>query len=117
MPILQNTVLNAKQLSVAISNDCRYLVSGSWDKTVRLWELATGKEIKQFLGHTHWVKSVAISKDSRYLVSSSCDDTIRLWYLATGKEIKQFLGHTSSVWSVAISNDNCYMFLVVMIKQ
>ena len=95
--------------SVAISNDSRYLVSGSNDKTVRLWDVATGKEIKQFLGHTESVNSVAISKDSRYLVSGSIDKTLRLWELATGKEIKQFLGYTSVVDSVAISKDSRYL--------
>ncbi|MGK7878988.1 MAG: pentapeptide repeat-containing protein [Crocosphaera sp.] len=91
--------------SVAISADGKSLVSGSLDKTIRLWDLGTGEEIKVLTGHTSSVNSVAISADGQSLVSGSLDKTIRLWDLGTGKEIKVFTGHTSSVNSVAISAD------------
>jgi hypothetical protein len=65
---------------VAFSPDGRRLVSGSWDKTLRLWDAATGKPIGPPLqGHTNSVTSVAFSPDGRRLVSGSDDNTLRLW--------------------------------------
>jgi len=89
--------------SVAISADARYGLSGSCDKTLRLWDLATGECIRTFEGHTDYVYSVAISADARYGLSGSRDNTLRLWDLATGECIRTFEGHTNSVKSVAIT--------------
>jgi WD40 repeat protein len=82
-------------LSVAVTPDGKYVVSGSWDKTVRLWELATGQEVRRFTGHENWVLSVAVTPDGKYVVSGSWDKTVRLWDLATGKEVRRFTGHES----------------------
>jgi hypothetical protein len=70
-----------------------------------LWNVATGKEIKVFEGHTGYVQSVAFSADGQSIISGSDDKTIRLWNVATGKEIKVFEGHTGYVQSVAFSAD------------
>jgi WD40 repeat protein len=95
--------------SVAISADGRYAISGSLDKTVKLWDLATGKETRTFSGHTDCIQSVAISADDRYVISGSKDKTVKLWDLTTGKEIRTFSGHKDKVNSVAISADNRYI--------
>jgi WD40 repeat protein len=76
-----------------VTPDGKYVVSGSGDKTVRLWELATGKEVRRFTGHADWVRSVAVTPDGQYVVSGSGDKTVRLWDLATGKEVRRFTGH------------------------
>jgi WD40 repeat protein len=67
--------------SVAVTPDGKYVVSGSGDNTVRLWDLATGKEVRRFTGHESGVMSVAVTPDGRYVVSGSEDKTIRLWYI------------------------------------
>jgi len=54
-------------------------LSGSWDGTLRLWEIATGKTTKRFIGHTKDVLSVAFSFDNRQIVSGSRDRSIKLW--------------------------------------
>jgi len=64
---------------VVISSDGRYALSGSWDKTLRLWDLVRGETVRSFSGHTSDVNSVAFSADNRQIVSGSRDRTIRLW--------------------------------------
>jgi WD40 repeat protein len=92
-------------LSVAFSPDSRSLASASEDKTVRVWQLATGKEIQLLQGHEGAVLSIAFSPDARSLASASKDKTIRLWQLATGNEICSFQGHEGPVRRIAFSPD------------
>ena len=65
--------------SAVLSSDGQYALSGSWDKTMRLWDLNTGSTIRTFKGHTKDVNSVAFSGDNRQIVSGSRDKTIKLW--------------------------------------
>jgi len=64
---------------IDLSIDCEYVLSASWDKTLRLWNLKTGETINKFNGHVNDVLSVAFSPDNRQIVSGSRDKTIRLW--------------------------------------
>ena len=77
-------------ISVAITADKQTLVSGSWDKTIKIWHLPTGKLQQTLEGHQGSVNQVVISKDDRTLVSASNDQTIKIWNLPTGK-LKQTL--------------------------
>jgi len=64
---------------VAISSDGQFALSGSWDCTLRLWDLTTGQTTRRFLGHTRDVMSVAFSVDNRQIVSSSRDHKLKVW--------------------------------------
>ncbi|MEZ2236515.1 protein kinase, partial [Microcoleus sp.] len=86
--------------SAAISPDGQTLVSGSRDKTIKIWNLATGNLIRTLSGHSNYVYSVAISPDGQTLVSGSRDKTIKIWNLATGNLIRTLSGHSNYVYSV-----------------
>jgi guanine nucleotide-binding protein subunit beta-2-like 1 protein len=62
-----------------LSSDGQFALSGSWDKTMRLWDLNTGATVRKFSGHTKDVNAVAFSGDNRQIVSGSRDKSIRLW--------------------------------------
>jgi hypothetical protein len=80
-------------------------VTGGLDNTARLWEVATGKEVRRFVGHSESVESVVISRGGEYVLTGSGDNTARLWNSATGKEVRQFVGHSRGVAAVALSRD------------
>jgi WD40 repeat protein/sterol desaturase/sphingolipid hydroxylase (fatty acid hydroxylase superfamily) len=94
-------------LSVAVSPDGRCIVSGGEDRTVKVWDVATGQERLTLSGHTRPVRSVAISADRRCLISGSDDRTVKVWDTATGQERLTFTGHSRPVLSAAVSADGC----------
>ena len=91
--------------SVAFSSDGKMLASGGADKTIKLWDIKTGKVIHTFIGHKGIVYSVRFSPNGKTLASGSEDETIKLWNIETGTDTHTFIGHKSSVYSVAFSPD------------
>jgi len=89
---------------VVISSDGQFALSGSWDGSLRLWDINSGNQTRRFLGHTKDVLSVAFSADNRQIVSGSRDRTIKLWNtLGECKYTIEDGGHTEWVSCVKFS--------------
>ena len=82
---------------MAFSPDGKRLASASTDRTVKVWDAATGQETLTLKGHTDQVTSVAFSPDGQRLASASDDETVKVWDAATGQEILTLKGHTGTV--------------------
>ena len=104
-----NSVHSAIIYSVAYNPDGKYLASGSADKTIKLWEVETGRLLRTLTGHTGDICSVSYSPNGVYLASGSKDETIKLWEVKTGNCIKILTGHTGYVQSVTYSPDGKYL--------
>lgn len=91
--------------SVAVLTDGRHALSGSNDRTLRLWDLDSGAALRRFVGHEDRVTGVAVLADGRRAVSGSWDRTLRLWDLKTGAELRRLDGHQDRVTSVTALAD------------
>ena len=102
--------LFASVTAVAIAPDEQHIASGSEDKTVRLWNLATGKEVVVLHGHTQFVQSVAFHPhQSDLLVSAGRDRLIKLWDWVAQREICSIAAHGQQVNTVTFSPDGQWL--------
>lgn len=74
--------------------------SAGVDRKIHLWEIQTGKELRQCVGHNDWISSVACSPDGQRIASASDDGTLRLWDVQGGNEILRCVGHKEEVTCV-----------------
>lgn len=93
-------------ISVAFSRDGEKVVSCSKDMTLKLWDVATGREIRTLRGLTNAAYSVAFSPNGKMVVSGNRDGLVQLWDVVTGREMLSLKGHTKDVLSVAFSQDD-----------
>jgi len=91
--------------SAEFSPDGLRIVTGSEDKTARVWNAATGQELVALRGHEGAVRSAAFSPDGLRVVTGSDDKTARVWDAAIGQELVTLRGHEGAVRSAAFSPD------------
>lgn len=91
--------------AAAFSPDGRYVLSGSFDGTLRLWDSSSGREIRAFAGHASAVCAVAFAYDGRSALSGSYDNAIKVWDVSTGAEISSFTVTQSRVGAISFSSD------------
>jgi WD40 repeat protein len=91
--------------AVVFSRDGQLIASASRDKTVRVWETATGTCRHELTGHTGYVTAVVFSRDGQLIASASGDKTVRVWETATGTCRHELTGHTGYVTAVVFSPD------------
>jgi hypothetical protein len=94
---------------IAYSADSKRLAAGGADKTVRVWDTATGRELLTLRGHENEVRGVVFSPDGTRLASASVDKTVRVWDAASGRELLTLSGHASIVHGVAFSPDGAHL--------
>ncbi|MDD2756326.1 MAG: DUF4365 domain-containing protein, partial [Methanothrix sp.] len=90
---------------VAVTPDDRTVISGSDDKTLKIWDLATGKCLGTLEGHAGPVWGVTVTPNGRTVISGSFDYTLKIWDMATGKCRATLEGHEAPVWVVAVTPD------------
>jgi WD40 repeat protein/serine/threonine protein kinase len=91
--------------AVVLTPDGSCAISGSWDGTLRVWDLESGQSVRTLEGHTGWVNAVAVTPDGEDAISASSDRTLRVWDLESGQSVCTMEGHKDRVNAVAVTPD------------
>lgn len=91
--------------SISLTPNGKTMASVSHDGTIRLWEVATGRKLRQWHAHDQGAFGIAYFPDGTHLVSGGGDKLLRLWDATTGQEIRRFVGHQDRVRCLALSAD------------
>jgi WD40 repeat protein/serine/threonine protein kinase len=100
--------------SAAVSPDGKFVATGSWDHSAKIWDIATGHALRKLEGgHAGYINSVEFSPDGKELLTASDDGTGRLWDVASGKPTGVvFKGHTARILSATFSPDGLRVLTV-----
>ena len=96
---------SSRVTTVSITPDGSKVISGSYDNTIKIWNINTGEELKTLNGHSSSVTAVSITPDGSKIISGSYDNTLKIWNINTGEELKTLKGHSSLVNAVSITPD------------
>lgn len=95
--------------SITVTPDGKHVISGADDKTVKIWDLKTGRLKHSFEGHTDTVIAIAVTPDGRKIVSGSFDRKIIVWDLKTQQLVRSLDGHTDTIRSIAVTPKGEYI--------
>lgn len=101
--ILETKILTghkAEVSSLAFSTDGKYLASTSWDKTVKIWDVNTGKLLKTLEGFASFGRAVSFNSKGNFLAVSNSDKTIKIWDATNFTLLSTLLGHTDGVLAI-----------------
>ena len=91
--------------AMTFTPDGKYLITGSRDQTIKMFEMPEALEHRTLKGHGGWIRSLVVTGDGKVLISSGDDNTIRFWDLKTGRCFRTLKGHQGAVRGVALSSD------------
>ena len=95
--------------TLAFSPGGKYLLSGSWDGTLRLWNPEAREEVGLMEGHTGYVHSAAFSPDGSMVVSAGGAGDVRVWDVPSGRLRRRLVGHKGDVWTAVFSPDGRFV--------
>ncbi len=90
------------------SPDGKYILTGSRDNTIKLWDFETTELLRTYIGHTREIKSVCFTPDGNNFLSCSFDKSIKYWSVYSILPIRTMEGHTSYITSIDVSPDGAY---------
>jgi cytochrome c len=91
-------------MAVAVSRSGQYAATGSWDRTVRIWNLASGREVTA-ISHPSPVNAVVFGAGDKVVVSGSHDGKLRAWSVPDGRPLGKVAGHEMGIAQLAVSTD------------
>ena len=92
--------------SIKLTSDSKYLVSASYDNTIKIWDFYKGNLIRTLRGHSSWIISVAITPNDDRIVSSDLDGMIKIWDFNNGKEICTIRTYEEDEKSITVTGSN-----------
>ncbi|HAB19656.1 MAG TPA: WD40 repeat domain-containing protein [Verrucomicrobiales bacterium] len=100
-----NACARWRDIPTVITPDGQRIISGSWDKKLKVWDLERGELLRTLEGHSDAVSAVALTPDGRRIISSFADSTLKVWDLESGECLRTLEGHSSRVSAVTVTPD------------
>ncbi|MGB8982423.1 MAG: WD40 repeat domain-containing protein [Anaerolineales bacterium] len=91
--------------ALVMTPDSKQIVSGSWDKTIKIWDLSSGGLLHNIQGNSGAVYALAMTPDGQQVISGNKDGTVKVWDLSSGRLLHNLEGHTGGAQAVAVTAD------------